>query len=120
VLSRHTRTPGRCWFAVWEGWAGQKPARHPDLITADRRYYLRSGPIEALLSEQDPPSLWWPEDRSWCVATEIDLDSTYLGTSWPCLRELLAQTDIECLVAEPDDRIGYDADPENPVAPDHR
>jgi hypothetical protein len=25
------------------------------------------------------PNLWWPEDRSWCVATEIDLPWSYVG-----------------------------------------
>lgn len=27
------------------------------------------------------PTLWWPDDRAWCVATEVDFHSTYLGRS---------------------------------------
>ena len=27
------------------------------------------------------PSIWWPEDRAWCVATDIDLFDTYVGGS---------------------------------------
>ena len=25
--------------------------------------------------ESHSPNLWWPDDRAWCVATDIDLDS---------------------------------------------
>ena len=25
------------------------------------------------------PNLWWPDDRAWCVASEIDLDYTLVG-----------------------------------------
>ena len=25
------------------------------------------------------PNLWWPADRAWRVASDIDLPSTYLG-----------------------------------------
>ena len=27
------------------------------------------------------PQLWWPEDRAWLVATEIDFDSTIVATT---------------------------------------
>jgi hypothetical protein len=29
--------------------------------------------------ELSGPNPWWPEDRAWCVATEIDLPYTYVG-----------------------------------------
>jgi hypothetical protein len=29
----------------------------------------------------DGPNLWWPDDRAWVVASEIDLAWSYLGGS---------------------------------------
>lgn len=34
------------------------------------------------------PSLWWPDDRTWCVATEIDFRWTYVGGSQVCINEI--------------------------------
>ena len=34
-------------------------------------------------------NLWWPADRAWCVVTDIDLTSTYVGGSAACIAELL-------------------------------
>lgn len=34
-------------------------------------------------------------DHAWCVATEIDLDSTYVGGSEACIEELLANSELE-------------------------
>ena len=43
-----------------------------------REYVLFVGPLAGLPSLMEAqggrsPNLWWPEDRAWCVATEIDL-----------------------------------------------
>jgi hypothetical protein len=87
----------------------------PRVSLPGRDYILLAGPLAAagdlgwrvgeLLSVAHPnddfdpdefepqsPSIFWPEDRAWCVATEIDLDSTYVGGS----REL-----IEALLGDP-------------------
>src|SRR5690349_23203664 len=40
-------------------------------------------------------NLWWPDDRAWCVVTDIDLTSTYVGGSAGCIGELLAHTGLE-------------------------
>ena len=37
-------------------------------------------------------NLVWPDDRSWFVATDIDLERTYVG----CSRNLLSDLLIEC------------------------
>jgi hypothetical protein len=34
------------------------------------------------------PNLWWPKDRAWCVATEIDFESTYVGGSAACVQAI--------------------------------
>jgi hypothetical protein len=90
TLREHTQTPQSCWFAVWEGFAdlGVRDPRAPKLSLPGREYYLLEGSIdEALVTLSDvewiyrSPNLWWPEDRAWCVATEIDFAWTYIGGS---------------------------------------
>jgi hypothetical protein len=64
-------------------------------------------------------NLWWPDDHAWCVATEIDLDSTYVGASEACIEELLANSELE--VARLDLGAGVTADSDTlnlAVAPD--
>ena len=57
---------------------------------------------------------WWPEDRAWCVATEIDLMSTYVGAAKPCAEAILQTPGIEALRANIDHRITGAADTINP------
>lgn len=108
VLARHTATADRCWLAIWDGWSGLPEAvrRWPAFQTPERRYHLGLGPIAALHTWPQPPNLCWPEDRAWCLTTEIDLNSTYLGASRACVEELLAETALEIHPAAPTDRIG--------------
>ena len=49
------------------------------------------------------PNLWWPDDRAWCVATEIDLAWTYVGGTTALIRDVLANSDVEAQPASPDD-----------------
>ena len=32
------------------------------------------------------PNIWWPDDRAWCVVTEIDFTWSYIGGSSACIR----------------------------------
>ena len=118
VLRSHTATPGRCWFAVWDGFGGSPPWVHqaPWFEIPGRRLHLFTGPIEAV---EDPfnewpfhqsANLWWPDDRAWCVATEIDFCWTYVGGSAECVDAVLACPVLEALESLPDDGITYDAD----------
>lgn len=73
ILERHTSTPNRCWFAVWEGWGWMHIGAHsmlsapgqpvadtprvppeweldltgPKFSLPHRRYHLFTGPIDA-------------------------------------------------------------------------
>ena len=72
-------------------------------------------------SEQSA-SLWWPADRAWFVATDIDLVTTFVGGS----RGLRAATScaiprVEAARVPVDQRFTWDADTINPLpydAPD--
>ena len=59
-------------------------------------------------------NLVWPEDRSWCVATEIDLVSTYVGGSAGLISAIVASAGLEAWEAKPDDDITDGADRINP------
>jgi hypothetical protein len=118
VLGRHTGTPTRCWFCIWDGYGWGATPVGPDPIPAEvragprvrhpwRDYFLYSGPIDAALAfldnEGQTPNLFWPDDRAWCVASDIDLSSTYVGGSRQLAAELVEDGRIEALAAEPTD-----------------
>src|ERR1700694_370174 len=92
LLGGHTSTPELCWFAIWEGYALlPEPVREldvPRLEMKHREMILLTGPLSALPAtsfDEDSympgwmnradgyksPSLWWPEDRAWCVASDV-------------------------------------------------
>jgi hypothetical protein len=53
----------------------------------------------ALLSRHTstPESCWWPEDRAWCVATEIDFTWTYVGGTRECIQQVIDDPELEAL-----------------------
>lgn len=163
ILARHTRTPDKCWFCLWEGWGqlnegatGVQIALPPDsketgeevidrlgiwtgaailpkvialprVELPGRGYFLLSGPLSSIIDEEmvagsseeghsgvefvsQPPSIFWPEDKSWCVASEIDLDSTYVAGSTELIAELLDEPALETWPAKREDRIDWAAD----------
>lgn len=94
LLAAQTSTASQCWFAVWEGFAGLAVPRDPTvsrLSMPQRPMILLNGRLDAAVTslEEDPSdqraSLWWPEDRAWCVATDVDLNTTYVGGSRACV-----------------------------------
>jgi hypothetical protein len=124
VLRAHTSTPDTCWFCLWNGYGFLSPPasatflgdpRLPLVRLPHRDYHLLAGPVEAAARFQwglappprlqDGPNLWWPEDRAWFVASEIDLDSTYVGGSAELVARLLADARLEAVPSARDDGI---------------
>jgi hypothetical protein len=108
LLARYTSTPERCWFCTWEGWGAVLFDDGPRVQLPGRNYALYVGPVAALPSLTDAqddhsPNLWWPDDRAWCVATEIDLAWTYVGGSAALISDVLADPNLEAQPASPDD-----------------
>ena len=56
------------------------------------------------------PSLLWPADRSWCLATEIDFDSTMIGGSLELIDALLQRPGLEAWPVSPADDLTFDGD----------
>jgi hypothetical protein len=54
------------------------------------------------------PSLLWPQDHSWCLATEIDFDSTLVAGSADLVEAVLAAPGLEAWrVQEGDDLTAF-------------
>jgi hypothetical protein len=64
---------------------------------------------------RDSPSLIWPADRSWFVATEVDFDSTLVGGNRELIDALIAAAGLEVLEVEPDTLMTAFSDRLNPV-----
>lgn len=60
------------------------------------------------------PALIWPDDQAWCVATEIDFDSTLVGGSRRLVDSILADPGLETFEVGPDDDLTWDGDTVNP------
>lgn len=107
VLARHTSTPDRCWFCTWDGWGAVFFDDGPRVQLPHRDHVLFVGPLAGLRSLMDAqrdhsPNLWWPDDRAWCVATEIDLAWTYVGGPAALIGDVLATPHLEAQPASPD------------------
>jgi hypothetical protein len=92
-----------------------------------RKYFLAEGPLDAALDVgywptpewflPQSPSIFWPDDLSWCVASEIDLFCTYVGGTRALIDELLADERLEVWEAHLDDPVAYDTDELNVEKP---
>jgi hypothetical protein len=74
---------------------------------------LWSADLVELLGGHQSPNVWRPDDRAWCVSTEIDLAWTYVGGSRTAIDDVLSEPRLEALRASPTGRFTYDADGRN-------
>lgn len=137
IGERHTGTPDRAWFAVWEGHGFDTATTHvawpdppfdddtrrqreqerarlreederrndairdalgrvPRFHLPNRTYYLLGGRMSAVAELRYPdsptewrnPDLFWPDDRRWFVATDVDFWSLYVGGDERFIAEL--------------------------------
>ena len=118
VLARFTSTPSECWFGVWDGY-GDAPLQTetvPLIPMPQRNMALLRGSLRAAgttfwgIGWPESPSLWWPDDRSWCVATDIDLMGTYVGGSEQCIEALLGDQRLEAYPVTLDQTIHWRSD----------
>jgi hypothetical protein len=126
VLRRHTTTPEECWFGLSSSGVGTG-LEAPELVVPDRAFHLVRGPVELAATNLLPEpysqsaNAWWPADRAWFVATDIDLVTTYIGGSAALVADLLAAPGLETAPATAGQSTAWDADTVNPLpfdAPD--
>jgi hypothetical protein len=138
-LRSATTTPDRCWFCVWEGWGGLDAGEVATRVELPQRSYLfYGGPVETALeclpstgksisrainpritdegastealALDNSPNLWWPDDRAWFVATEIDHPWTYVASSRRVVDQLMAEPRLEMFPVQPTDNPFADGD----------
>lgn len=111
VLSDFTDTPDRAYFCLWEGFGLPETQAWEDrpmrVRTPHRAYHLLAGPVSAApvlpaTVEWRCASLWWPDDRAWLVATEIDGYRTYLGASRAAVDAILAEPALDAVPVRPE------------------
>jgi len=126
VLRRHTGAPGDCRFGRWTGFGFDTAAveRLPQLLLrGGQDMVVVRGTVDDAVRNLAPEpneqsaNLWWPADNAWCVVTDVDLMSTYVGGTRACIGELLGTEGLETWPVGPQDPISADSDPINPAPP---
>jgi hypothetical protein len=102
----------RCWFCSWAGFGGTTETG-AQVSLSDREYFLSAGSIDEVTSFANAPNIWWPDDRAWCVASEIDLLATYVGATGACAQAVLRTKELEALPVAVGDRADAHADSVN-------
>lgn len=112
------------WNEDGSTWSEEVPAV-PEFVDPDfplfrlpaREYVLFRGPLDADLGplgtrevHGPSPSLLWPDDHSWCLATEVDFDSTLVGASAEVIDAILADPRLEAWPVEPGDDLSIAGD----------
>lgn len=137
LLARGGDVP--CLLAVWDGYGHLQGGGAVSTATSDGRGgrldglappEVRRGPVlelpnraylllEATLAEvpdvaaelwHQSPNLWWPDDRAWLVATEIDHAWTYVGGPADLIGDVVHDPGLEAMRVQPTHRFTVDAD----------
>jgi hypothetical protein len=108
ILARYTRQPDDCWFAIWLGYQllahdSGLPESGVIMRTPEREFGLYQGPLDGAMTFHrgsmngvfQSPSIWWPGERAWCIGTDVDLESTYVGGSRECIDAIVASPHVE-------------------------
>lgn len=113
-----TQAPNQVWVCIWEVYGDLPPSltiRRPAVLLPNRSHYLARAPKRSLKGERGRrANIWWPADQTWRVATEVDLDPTYVGFSGQAIDAIQASPLFEALETSPDDRIDGAGDRINP------
>jgi hypothetical protein len=105
LLTDATTTPDNVFVAVWDGWGDVPAQRFPGaahLDTEGRGHFLLRGPLTGVLSsvaasniDRPAAGLWWPADRAWFVATEIDFEWTFVAGTQTLMQSMLDDERLE-------------------------
>ena len=125
VLGTHARPTAKCRFAVWTGWGREYKAGVPEntgrIHTGAGEWDLFRAPLKRLgfgflkspAGLHFPAGIVWPPDRSWFMATDAEVESTYVGGPEKLIMRLLEDRHLEAWEAYPQD--GCWDDPVNPI-----
>jgi hypothetical protein len=86
--------------------------------TPNRGHFLLRGPLVGVLSSvaasghrQSTSGLWWPADRAWFVATEIDHEWTFVAGQQSLIDQLQADRRLEVVTTALDAPAGDAIEP---------
>jgi hypothetical protein len=102
-----------CFFALWEGFHCL-PAQHTVKFGShERRFFLFSGRLGQLRQSWcatyfQSANLCWPSDQSWCIMTEIDAMSTYIGGPQTLIDSILSSS-LEAVRVAASDKVFIDS-----------
>jgi hypothetical protein len=119
ILAQHTDEDMECFFGLSTIHAqiNESFVTKPLLTLPHREFVVFSGQLSAILEDEVAivvaPSLMWPADRTWYVASEYDFDSTLVGGSEDLIRDLDDSPDLETWIVFPEDSLAEDADKRN-------
>lgn len=123
VLRLHTATPESCWYAIWDGNTALDDLRGVGgrLRMFGRSYLLVRDQVDTVDKELNSiePSLWWPNDRAWCVSSDVDLMATYVGGTEACIADIVGNPDLEAFPVRATDKVTWDSDAINPMPHDY-
>jgi hypothetical protein len=114
ILAAFTDTPDQAYFCLWEGFGLEETDAWRDrpmrVRVPHRAYHLLTGPVAAAPVLPDPlawrcASLWWPADRAWLVATEIDGYLTYVGAGDRAIAAVLSDPALDAVAVQPATRL---------------
>lgn len=114
-LASATTTPDDVLYLIWNGWSGVPYDRWHGAAEVDlphRPSILLRGPVNGLtadLSDSEDPSnahlgalLCWPADRTWVMASEVDLPFTCVVGSEQLVQAILDDTSLESVRTTPE------------------
>jgi hypothetical protein len=125
LSAKSTGTPELCFSGYWDGF-GWVPysdlTEAPELVLDQRTYLIKpcslNKPVEAIWRvpgtdlTSEPPTVVWPSDRTWFIASDPDLDSTLVGGSAALVAAILDNRALEAWpVAANDAASGGDPGP---------
>lgn len=123
ILATVTAADEVCWFGVWNGFPDVRDewGSAPTFSVPHREMYLLSGALASAGTplvdgwELPSPNLWWPDSHEWCVATDIDLMTTYVGGDVALIQQLVASNELEAVEVPATQGITWDSDTVNPL-----
>lgn len=113
LLMKETSDPENCWFGIWSGFAFRSTAESgaATFDTPNRSWYLYRGPLQSIDKSFDdsdlfhhPANFVWPDDRSWCLGSDIDSEATYIGGSDELIDTILNNPSLDAISVVPSDR----------------
>ncbi len=120
-IERDTRE--QAW-AAWEPWESlvrrattfEMPGRTMHLLGCPlaelASFYTE--PLDFSRAQAHAPSIWWPEDRAWCVGSDVDLMTTYVGGDAATVAALAGDDELEALAIPAGQGVTWESDTVNP------